>query len=169
MNQQPTEALRERWAAKVANLGGEGCWLWTGWKGGPDGSKYGYISVGGRAGRGCRAHRVSWELHHGPIPEGMHVLHKCDVPLCVNPEHLFLGTRSDNMQDMISKGRDKSVTHPELVRKGEAHHNARLTLPHVSNIRMLLALGARRSAVAEWFGVSHSLVEKIGQGRLWAA
>lgn len=164
------KSLRERWEAKVSNLGGEGCWLWTGASsGGAPGQTYGYTNDGGRAGRDLRAHRVSWVLYRGPIPDGMHVLHKCDVPLCVNPAHLFLGTHADNMRDMVSKGRDRSVTRPDAVRKGESHHNARLTVAHVTNIRMLLALGARRQPVAEWFGVSHSLVEKIGQGRLWAA
>lgn len=77
----------------------ESCWLWTGSK------------VSGRCGNcsafssGELAHRVSWRLHKGPIPEGLYVCHKCDNGFCVNPDHMFLGTQKDNMDDMISKGR----------------------------------------------------------------
>lgn len=78
----------------------EGCWLWAGSKR----SEMGYGSFVVR-GRSFAAHRVSWELTHGPIPPGLKVLHKCDVPACVNPDHLFLGTDKDNHQDKAAKGR----------------------------------------------------------------
>lgn len=79
-----------------------GCWLWTGSK-----ARCGYGTIGlGRRGDGTAyAHRVSYELHVGPIPGGMLALHKCDVRTCVNPAHLFLGTKRDNTQDMMRKGR----------------------------------------------------------------
>lgn len=76
-----------------------GCWLWTG---AIRGDGYGNFTY---QGRNHGAHRVSWAFHHGPIPEGQNVCHKCDTPLCVNPDHLFLGSRSDNMRDMSKKGR----------------------------------------------------------------
>lgn len=75
-----------------------GCWLWNG-----SSLERGY----GRF-RGSLAHRVSWVLHNGPIPDGMHVCHRCDVTACVNPAHLFLGTALDNIRDMHAKGRDRN-------------------------------------------------------------
>ena len=80
-----------------------GCWLWSGamQKG------YGTMNLWDRF---YGAHRISYDLHKGPIPDGMHVLHKCDVRACVNPDHLFVGTRSDNMKDMMSKGRQKHAS-----------------------------------------------------------
>lgn len=79
-----------------------GCWLWTD---APNRKGYGELVVGKKV---LRAHRVSWFLHFGEIKEGLHVLHKCDTPACVNPCHLFLGTNSDNMIDKKLKGRATS-------------------------------------------------------------
>jgi hypothetical protein len=84
-----------RFHAKYIPEPNSGCWLWDGWVNGR-----GY----GRFGKGL-AHRISWELHRGPIPAGMNICHKCDVPPCVNPDHLFLGTQTDNMRDCARKGR----------------------------------------------------------------
>jgi hypothetical protein len=81
-----------------------GCWIWT--KGSMT-SGYGSLRVGDKS---AYAHRVSWEVHHGPIPAGMHVLHRCDVRSCVSPHHLFLGTNQDNIADSVSKGRRKGIT-----------------------------------------------------------
>lgn len=77
----------------------DGCWLWTGYT-----STFGYGMMR-FMGKSQNAHRLSWQVHRGPIPDGLSVLHKCDVPACVNPDHLFLGTQSDNMKDCASKGR----------------------------------------------------------------
>ena len=81
----------------------DGCWRWKGAKT-VDG--YGTFGGGGLPFT-ARAHRVSWELFVGPIPEGAHVLHRCDNPGCVNPEHLWLGTAKDNSDDKYAKGRAK--------------------------------------------------------------
>ena len=76
----------------------DGCWLWVGGKG----NGYGYVWHDNRT---KRAHRVSWEMAYGPIPLGLFVCHKCDTPLCVRPDHLFLGTAKDNIEDCFIKGR----------------------------------------------------------------
>jgi hypothetical protein len=78
----------------------EGCWLWTGTI-----NKAGYGQITPRKGHKALAHRLSWMMLRGDIPPGMCVLHHCDNPPCVNPEHLFIGTAKDNMQDMYRKGR----------------------------------------------------------------
>jgi hypothetical protein len=78
------------------------CWLWNG---GVVGHGYGYINRGRRGDGFVSTHRASWEIAYGEISEGMEVLHKCDNPACVNPEHLFLGSQKDNVDDMISKNR----------------------------------------------------------------
>ena len=102
---------RDRFWARVQK--GEGCWRW-------DGSKnrygYGFVSYGPRGAQTrVQAHRVAWTLAYGPIPDGAFVLHHCDNPPCVRPDHLFLGTQGDNMVDMAAKRRGsnqwKGATH----------------------------------------------------------
>lgn len=80
---------------------GTGCWLWTG---GLDRHGYGRFGFGHKK---WKAHRASWEVFVGKIPDDMYMLHKCDNPQCIRPQHLFLGTQMDNMRDMQQKGRSR--------------------------------------------------------------
>lgn len=99
-------SLNDRFWAKVEKT--PTCWLWTAAVTSPKkGSKhkYGVLGRGGRGAGNIRAHVLSYELHYGPVPDGLLVRHKCDVTLCVNPEHLEVGTQTDNMQDASKRGR----------------------------------------------------------------
>ena len=100
-----------------------GCWLWTGATTGTD--RYGVLSFRGRT---VRAHRLAYELTIGPIPKGMAVCHKCDVPGCCNPSHLFLGTVADNNRDRHGKGRTRN-----LESGREALHAEKRARTHCSN------------------------------------
>lgn len=127
-----------------------GCWLWIG---AVNKDGYGKVKVERKH---LTAHRWSWTLHKGPIPDGAHVLHRCDVPGCVNPGHLFIGSNNDNVADRERKGRsyDPSI------------HSAKLTAEQVDEIKRLrgvettVSLGVR-------FGVSHGQISRIQLGRCW--
>lgn len=129
-----------------------GCWLWTGQR---NVKGYGRIE---NAGRRRRAHRVSWELHNGPIPDGLLVCHRCDNPSCVRPDHLFLGTQVDNMRDCASKGRAAS---------GERVANAKLTADQVSELLRRLEDGESQRALAKRFEVGRATVQDIVSHRTW--
>ena len=101
-----TKSIDERFWSKVNKTGD--CWLWTGVR---VGIGYGQIYLNGKK---TPAHRVSWLLHHGIIPNGLLVLHKCDNPPCVNPNHLFTGTNSDNMKDAYIKGRSSILKNVKM-------------------------------------------------------
>lgn len=104
------------------------CWVWTG---ATRHFGYGVINMGGHKGRIESAHRVSWVIHYGPIPDNICVLHTCDNPLCIRPDHLFLGTRADNNHDMQQKGRCDRLKRA----KGVRHWKAKLTSDKVLEIR----------------------------------
>ena len=114
-------------------------------------------------GKGNYAHRVAWELTHGPVPDGLHVLHHCDNPPCCNPAHLFLGTHADNMADMAAKGRYRVIPQP-----GERNPQAKLTEPEVVTIRRRYAAGGiSQAALAREYGVSPALVGMIVRRQIW--
>lgn len=140
--------------AKVHKCHSTGCWLWKGYL---DGGGYGQL-IRRRHGKRIhhRAHRYSYELYNGTIPDGLFVLHKCDVPICVNPEHLFLGTQSDNMKDCVAKGRISYV---------DRRTHSKLTDEDVTFIRMFLNLGAKTRNIANAYGVTRATVYSIKNGK----
>ena len=135
----------------------DGCWIWTG-----STSDYGHGEV--RIDKKLvRAHRVVWEWLIGPIPDGMCVLHSCDNPPCVNPDHLFVGTKKDNTQDMMQKGRNRYAPH-----RGEAHGNAVLMQSQVDEIRGLYATGRYTQVqIAAMYGTTQSHVSQITRRAQW--
>lgn len=146
--------------AQVDKNGPGGCWLWTGWT---LNSGYGEIMINAKK---ITVHRLSYKLANGPIPNGMFVCHKCDVPLCVNPEHLFLGDNKANRQDAVSKRR-----HPF----GENIHWAKLTEEKVLEIRAQYRKGKRghphykdnSEELAVKYGVKPSTIKHVGARRSW--
>lgn len=131
------------------------CWLWTGAK---DHDQYGRFRVGDEM---KAAHRISWELCYGGIPDNFHVLHRCDNPACVNPDHLFLGTHQDNMKDKQNK-------HRLPQQKGNSNNNAKLTEDQVKEIREKYS--DRKTPLKEialLYGVTRHTIGDILLGKLW--
>jgi len=155
--------IQERFDAKWIPEPNSGCWLWTAAVNFPSSHRATDIRPIIGTGNGRRtdyAYRVSWRLHNGDVPAGMDVCHRCDVPICVNPDHLFLGTRQDNLQDMVMKGRQGR--HGRL--RGEAHPMVLLTENDVRNIR---SSAEPAQILANRFGVSRPTISAIRTGRNW--
>ena len=133
------------------------CWIWRGALAGRMG--YGKLKFQGKA---RSAHRVSWELaHKRPVPDGFLVCHHCDVPACVNPDHLLLGTQAENLADRDSKGR-------AVYYRGAANPTSKLTDDKVREIRQRAAKGETRRALAADFGVSSATITHIVHRRAWS-
>ena len=130
------------------------CWLWLGKK-----HSFGYGAVG-KNGK-IKTHRLSWQFFRGPIPNGISVLHKCDNPPCVNPDHLFLGTQADNMRDMSKKGRNGNP-----IPKGSPNPcTAKFKKDEIILIRELRKNGDRVIDIAKKFNVHAMTITKIVRGR----
>lgn len=147
--------LEERFWRKVEKT--DGCWNWIGGKR-PNG--YGQIQQGGKGSPTMSAHRASYTIHNGPVPEGKVIMHTCDNRGCVNPAHLIVGTYRDNMQDMHQKGRAK----PGRC-LGEASGKAKLTDEMVRFIRANPQRGHKD--LADELGVKPNTVRGVRIGRTW--
>ena len=136
----------------VAVLIGTPCWLWVG---STRCRGYGQFSISGRQ---LYCHRISWMLEYGDIPAGLHVCHSCDVPLCVRPSHLFLGTVQDNMADRDAKGRGL---------RGENNGASKLTATQVRELRRLQSRGSTYKQLAARFSISAAQAHNIANGAQW--
>lgn len=139
-----------------------GCIEWQRGKG-----SFGYGSLIGANGKSIKAHRMAWELTKGKIPGGMEVLHSCDNPPCCNPEHLFLGTQKENLEDMTKKGR-RNTSHNFKPQDGENNNRAKLKKPDIISIKAYLRDGKMsHREIAIIYGVSRSLITLINTERIW--
>lgn len=150
-----TTPLIDRLMAKHEPVTESGCWLWTGMV-----NSYGYGRIKYNR-HELGAHRASYEIFNGQIPESMKVCHRCDVPCCVNPSHLFLGTDRDNNQDMIRKGRAR---YPGHVSAGETNPSVKLTEKNVLDIR---ASSEPAGLLAKKYNVTRECIYGIRNRRTW--
>jgi hypothetical protein len=139
-------SLAERFWPKVAQPDAKDCWEWLGHR---DHRGYGRLKSPGKTGPVFKAHRVSYEMHHGPVPEGLHVLHRCDNPACVNPAHLYVGTHADNMDDIARRRRSGRMKFSD---------------EDVRALRVAVDEGMSIAAAARRFGVSESQAHNLVKG-----
>lgn len=154
---KPKKSLEERFWSKVNKA--ETCWLWTGAK-----TDSGYGAIWDESqGIMARAHRISFMWAFGDVPEGVLVLHRCDVRSCIRPDHLFLGDHKANYDDMVSKGRQK---YP-VIGDSEDLPWSKLSWEKVRAIRASAQIGETHSALAEKFNVTKSTITKAVNHKTW--
>ncbi len=142
---------------RLSQVGSNGCINFVGYCS-PDG--YGRITVNRKA---KMAHRVAYEIHKGVIPDNMEVMHSCDNPCCVNPDHLSVGTHDDNIQDMVIKGRQRGTT----MHCGVSNPSAKLNPEKAFEIRWYSAMGRKQSDISKNYGVSSALIGRIIRCEIW--
>jgi hypothetical protein len=145
----------------------DGCWIWNGAKTGNTERAYGVISIKSVRVAPMLVHRVVYESRFGPVPDGLDVCHSCDNRLCVNPDHLWTGTRKQNMQDCASKGRHWSQTGKYSPPKGSSHPMARINEDDVVEIRKLHSSGKSMAEIGRAFGVTKTSVWQIIRMKNW--
>ncbi|GAB6170593.1 HNH endonuclease [Paradesulfitobacterium aromaticivorans] len=144
--------VEERFMSNVQKT--DSCWIWTGHKAN---GGYGIFHANHKS---YIAHRFYYALHHGPIPEHIKACHKCDNPACVNPDHIFLGTQSENLRDAVMKGRRNML--------GEDNPFSKLTEDNVLSLRRLYANGITKAELARRFQLSKTHVGRIISREVWA-
>ena len=147
MRATPLDRLKSR----IVTVPESGCWIYNS----GDLSDYGRIRVRGVK---VKAHRLSYEAHHGPVPSGLFVCHRCDTPSCVNPDHLYAGTASQNSIDRNVRGRNHDT-------RGEMNGASKLTL---SDVLIIRSSEDSQAALAKRFAVCFSLISAIRSGKAWA-
>lgn len=141
------DSVLKRFWSKVDKRGDDECWPWSQL----EGRHYGTISI---AGKPCRAHKVSWSIqNNAPFPDGMNGCHKCDNPPCVNPHHIFPGTRRDNFIDCRDKGR---------------HAQVKLRHSQVAYIKLALSRGLGLRHLARCYGVNLRTIQFVARGETWS-
>ena len=158
--------LLERFWEKVDKKGENECWPWTAYcgRGG-----YGTIRQGGRDSRRLRAHRVSWVFYHGkPIPDGMIIMHICDHPWCVNPQHLKLGTDADNVRDMHQKGRNRPRRSMQSPDHSKIYTNpSPYTEEQIHKVLYLAKSGLAQRKIAASLNMSRRTIRDVLSGKRW--
>lgn len=134
-----------------------GCWEWLGYK-----MRFGHGKIGYRD-KVYLTHRLSYEIYIGPIPKNMNVCHKCDNPSCINPDHLFLGTQLENIEDCVKKNRHFVI--PAM--NGENNPLAKLTNQQANEIRIRLNNGERGIDLAKCYNVSAHIVSRIRKNKTY--
>ena len=148
--------LVQRFWDRVIPEPNSGCWLWTA---ALDTDGYGAIHRG-KSGHTVKAHHVAWELYRGLRPWGVWVLHTCDTPSCVNPDHLYLGTPAQNSADRSRRGRAKGG-------RGSRHRLAKLHEKDIPEIRRLLREGVLQTEIGRRYNVTNGTISRISTGLIW--
>lgn len=168
-----SHSILERLIKKSSVPDENGC---INWKGGLSKKGYGVIGIGSRIDNSRKTvyvHRISFELHKGSIPEGMLICHTCDNPKCVNPEHLFIGTPKDNIQDMINKNREankQGIVPKNFIKQVEKVKNgmlSKLNVDQVKEIKKSLISGINYRIIANQYNVSASCIADIKRKATW--
>lgn len=153
INPPPKKTPIERFFEKVEKT--SSCWLWKAHK-----NQKGYGMFHYK--KDMSAHKFSYLLHKGDVPKTMFVCHKCDTPSCVNPEHLWLGTNKENVQDSKDKGRNIRPT-----ARGSLNHNSKLDETSVREIKNLLKEGMNKKEISRRFKISYPTILNIWNNKIW--
>jgi len=148
------KTMMERFYDKIDLIPFSTCWYWSGYL---DKNGYGSLKINKST---KRAHRISYEIHKEPIPSGLIVMHSCDTPTCVNPDHLLVGTYAENSADMVKKGRSNSA-------RGERSGSSKLKEKDIIEIRDLLNV-IPKNKIAALYGVNRGVIYKIMTRRIWS-